>query len=520
MPRVRMLLASLLSGSLAAATLSGCGGKSKNDDYEPPPAVASNTQAPPVTPKTEPPKIGDSDPKDPTPMPPPVAKFPVTPLPQVPMPPLPGPKDPPDPKDPPAKNPPPMPFMPPPPPDMAKEPEKKDPKEPFKWPTSLYGRPMAEFIRDINDPDPAIREMALRTLPGFGPNALEPATKIVLRHMQVANEKDPGVRAAAFEAVGALAQFGKDGGLDKESDTNEAIRILYNAADAGGATRLHAVNTLASFGPKAEIAIPFLVGGNMTVLEPAYETRRAIATTLGAISFNKEKGPNQQALHCLADVLIKDRSAAVRLAAYQSIVLLGPPYLPPAPIVPGKPKPAMKVDEKAVEGYVKLIKSRLLPYKAEPGTKEPESPTGLMERDRQVEIFARFTLMRFELKEINDENVKGITKYIVVENKDSGPKLQALNALGMMGEFAARAIDDVAKALNDEDPRVVTTAVSVLVAMGKKAEPALDLLEKLKTRGSKEGEKDAKDYPRKYYEDLAKEAIKAIKEAKPPPKLP
>jgi len=58
----------------------------------------------------------------------------------------------------------------------------------------------------------------------------------------------------------------------------------------------------------------------MTVLEPAYETRRAIASTLGAIAYNKDAGPSPKALHCLTDVLIKDRSAAVRLAAFQSIV--------------------------------------------------------------------------------------------------------------------------------------------------------------------------------------------------------
>src|SRR5439155_7403834 len=131
-------------------------------------------------------------------------------------------------------------------------------------------------------------------------------------------------------------------------------------------------------------------------------------------------------------------SAAGRLAAYQSIFALGPPYLPP---VPPQTKPS-KVDAKAVEGYVKSIKTRLLPYKAEPGKKERESPTGLMERDKQVEIFVRFAIMRLDEKEINEDNLIGISKYVVAPG-DSGPKLVALNALSFMGELSSRRISDV-----------------------------------------------------------------------------
>lgn len=510
MLRARSILTSVLAGTLAATSLAGCGGKNKADgDFEPPPAVAANPAAPVAPPPVEPPAPPkNAEPKTPgskgEPMPP------DAPLPAVPPPIFSGAKDPP------AKEPP-MPFVPPPMPDRpAPTVEKKDPDKPFEWPTSLYGRPMSEFIKDINDNDPAIREMALRTVPAFGPASREPATKFVLWHMDFVNEKDPGVRAAAYEAIGILVQYGKDGGLDKEADTTEAIRLLYTSADRGGGIRLHAVQTLASFGSKAEVAIPYLVGQNMTVLEPAYETRRTIASTLGAIGFNKETGPSAKALHCLSDVLVKDRSAAVRLAAYQSIVSLGPPLLHVPPPPPGQPKPAPKVDEKAVEGYVKSIKTRLLPYKAEVGSKERESPTGFMERDRQVEIFARLALMRLDPKEVNDDNLSGIAKYIATPGNDSGPKRQALNALGLMGEASSRKISEVLRALEDENPSVVTEAVTTLVMMGKEGKPAIEFLEKLKLRGSKKDEKDAKDLPKEYYADLATRAIKAINEAKPP----
>ena len=499
MLRARSIFASVVAGSCTLVALAGCGGKNKSEaDYEPPPAVVANT-APPVEPKVEP-KPPTPDPK----VPPQVDPVPPkSELPNVPPPTLPMPKEP-------AAKDPPMPFVPPPMPDRPMV-EKKDPDKPFDWPTSLYGRAMSEWMKEINDNDPAIRETALRTIPNFGPPARKAGTKAVLFRMNGVNETDPGVRAAAFEAIGAFAQFSADGGLDSEAETTEAIRILLLSLQAGGATRLHAVNTLASFSSRAAGAIPTLIGLDMTRQERAYETRRAVASTLGSIAFIKDSGPSARALHSLSDVLVHDPSAAVRLAAYQSIVALGPPQLPP---VAGQPKLPMMVDVKAVDGYVKSIKTRLLPYKAEPGTKERESPTGLMERDRQVEIFARLALMRLDVKEINDDNLTGIARYIATPG-DSGPKLQALSALSLLGELSSRKINDVLRALDDEDPQVATSAVSTLVAMGTAGKPAIEFLEKLKTRGSKKEDKEAKDLPKEYYADLATRAIRAIKEAKP-----
>ena len=501
-PRVML---SIAFGGLLAATATaavGCG-KSKEGDYEPPPAVVQNS-TPAVEPakgdlpKVDPPAPKPEEPPKPkdisTPIPPPFT-LPPPPPPVIPQPgPMPMAKDPPNV---------PLPGIGPPP--MPKEQPKLDPNKPFEYPTAIYGRPLAEYIRDCNDPDPAIREQGLRTIPNFGPAGRTAGTKVVIQRMNGANETDPGVRAAAFEAVGAFAAFSPDGNLETDADTTEAIRILVLSLDAGGATRLHAVNTLASFGPRANSAISALIGQNLTKLERAYETRRSVANTLGAISMVKDAGPSERSLHCLTDVMVHDPSAAVRLAAYQSIVLLGPPLLP---LAAGEKGPA-KPNAKAVEVFVKSIKLRLLPYKAEPGTKQKDSPTGLMERDRQVEIFTRLALMRLELKEQTDENLAGISKY-VTQPGDSGPKLQALGALQFMGAAAAKRINDVCKALEDEDTNVVLAAATTLVAMGTEGKPAIEFLEKMKSRGTTKEEKAQ-------YAQLADSAIKAIKEAKPLP---
>lgn len=483
--RRRPAPALLLAAIVPLLGVAGCGSKPKPE----PEGSAAVTPTPTPMPHTPPDKAGDTTagttPPAGNPLPPPKPSGEVVP-PKAPgatdpmrpggttfppFPPAPPPDTTPRPKDPPTAG---MnPQVPPQPPKdpLAKDPP-KEPKKEFEWPTALYGKGMNDFIREAMDADPAIREFAMRTLPGFGPAARREAAKVVLNRME--KETDPGVRAAAYEAAAAFATMGKDGrgreiGFEDETDTKEAIRLLYNAADQGlrgGGTRLHAIQTLAAFGPKAEVAVSFLTGQNISS-DSAYETRRALAVTLGVIGSDDQNVPNVKALNCLLNTLIHDPSAAVRLAAFQSVVSLGPPQMPPAPGAPAKPPP--KIDEKLTAGYVASIKKRLQPA--------PKPAVGLVEKDRQVEIFARLALMRLDAKEITDENLDGITKYLDSATDSSGVRQQALGALAALGPGAERRINNVVKAMKGEDLAVAFAAVNTLAAMGKLAKPAVEQME-------------------------------------------
>jgi hypothetical protein len=405
------------------------------------------------------------------------------------------------------------PTLPPPPPAPAKPPEPKEKtvgsvKVP-EWPTEINGKRPAEFIKDLTDTDPYVRQFALRALPLFGPAVRKEAglAKGILARMDPTKEYDPGVRAAAFEAAGAI-------GFDDGNDFDEAVRLLFVTADQsarGGAGRLYAVQALTTVGPKAWKAVPVLTSANVYD-DPAYETRAAVATCLGAIAFHELTGPSPRALTCLAERLAHDRSAAVRLAAMQSLVVLGPPFLPRPPgltAIPIRevkdPKDLPRRDEAATAKLTESIRRRLAPAKGDKG-----GATGLVEKDPQVEVFARLALMRFDPKEIDDENLTGITKYL--SGKDTGVKLVALNALTTLGgEPAARKIDDVVRALSDEHPAVAGAAATCLVGMGDRAKGAIPALEKLKDRGTTKEEKEQ-------WAKLSAEAVRLIREAgKPPP---
>jgi HEAT repeat protein len=332
--------------------------------------------------------------------------------------------------------------------DPAKQPE-------FKWPTQIGGKGLADWLKDATESnDPAVREFALKTLPGFGPDARKMCSRKLLARMRA--EPDPGVKFTVFSTVATL-------GLE-DSELQDGIVILANIVDngaAGGLSRLHAVESLAMFGSKAEGAIPQLTG--KACLDPAYVTRRTIAETLARVGFNEKSGPNLKALNRLAATLAKDESAAVRMAALQSLVLLGPPWAGPPP---GKGLPG-PTDWKACKTVVESMKSRLVVRKS----------LGIVESDKQLEIWCRVVLMRFDQKELaNEEHLDEITKNLS-PTSEIGPKLQALQALVLFGERAGSQVDKVVPLLKEEDPLVLAAVLGTLASMGVRAEPAIPELE-------------------------------------------
>src|SRR5262245_47747267 len=362
---------------------------------------------------------------------------------------------------------------------------------------------------DVDYPDPTTREFSVRMLPMFGPAAQKSNVSKLLVKRMVA-EKDPGVRAAVYSAVAQIA-------FDNDNDNKEALRLLAGVVDTGGTNRVHAIQTIAAFGPKGEVAITALTG--VAMKDPAYETRRSIANTLGSVGFNEKTGPNMRALTALADRLAYDESAAVRVEALQALMRLGPPWLE---VRKPDDKNPPKIDPKTAEVIIKYMKVRVGDPKAKP-------PVVGLEKDRQVEIWARLVLMRFDPKEVNDDNLDAFARYLT--GSEPAVKVQALNAMGILGEMAAKKLNDVVRVLeekNDQIPQIAACA-QVMMSMGAGAKPALPNLKKMNDEKKKELNAKAlelakkKDDPQLTGEKLALEelvkvleaAIKHIDEAKP-----
>jgi HEAT repeat protein len=386
-----------------------------------------------------------------------------------------------------------------------KEPDKKDsPKQPeIKWPTEINGKSLHDILKDMEDPDPHIRQLAARTLPNFGtPAQKDPAVgKMLIKRMKSVNESDPSVRVAVFSAIGTFVSLGSFA----DDDTKEMVRLLAEIVDTNAPasmTRLTAVQVLATFGHKAESAITKLTGTAIT--DPAYETRRGIAVTLGHIGSNEKSGPNVLALSKLADVLAKDTSAAVRMEAMQSLMLLGPPW----EAVKGTGKEPPVIDTKKAGDVVKAMKIRV----GDPGAKPP---THGLEKDKQVEIWARLVIMRFDpVNEINDANIDALAKHLA--STDVNVKAQALQALLIVGEEAGKKWKDVVTIMEDKTAPAPLTlgAIQTLMAMSAGGKPALPALKKMLEDKKSEFEKKKGEFEKKLEELKKLEAAKTSLEPK------
>jgi hypothetical protein len=401
-----------------------------------------------------------------------------------------------------------------PPKDVPKEKDKDkgptDPDKRYKWPTEIAGKNLAAWLKDVTNPDPAVREFALKTLPNFGPENVREAAgagKLLVNRLRFTGdggEPDPGVRLTLFNAIAVV-------GFKDERDEKEALRILgvtVDQAPSGELRRLQAVQALGMFGPKAEDQVARLTG--VALRDPAYETRRSIANTLARIGFDERKGPNIAALRALAGTLSHDVSAAVRMEALQSLVILGPPWAGPA--APGGKGPPPAIDQPAANYIADAMRTRLglPPGKANPPIGKVPVVKGpapkKLETDKQLEIWCRVVLMRFDPTEINNANLAEISKHIA--DAELGPRLQALQALSLFGEQAGERIQDVVPALRDEEPVVVSTTLNTLAAMGVKAEGAVPVLEELQ----KKWEKRREDKMKENFKDLQfKDAFEKLK---------
>lgn len=376
-----------------------------------------------------------------------------------------------------------------------KEPDKKEPeKKEYKWPTEINGKNIDAVMKDLTDLDPVNREYAARTLPNFGPAAQkEQVSKLLIDRMK--KEPDPGVRFALYTAVGSIA-------FDNNNDNTEALRILSEVVDlapSGSSSRYNAVQTIAMFGPRGYGTITKLTG--VAAKDAAHETRRVIASALGRVASSEETGPNMVAMRSLADHFAKDPSAAVRMEALQSLMLLGPSWAE-VKKAGAKENPPIKV--KDAEEIVRYMKLRV---------GDPKLKTTGLEKDKQVEIWARLVLMRFDPKEINEDNLDAFAKHLT--GGDIGVKVQALQAIAMMGELAGKKVDSVARLLSDKDLPMQLTLVTVqtLAAMGAGAKPAIPKLKEFLTEVNKTIDK-LKEEEAKMKTEMNKIAIADVEKKK------
>jgi HEAT repeat protein len=325
-------------------------------------------------------------------------------------------------------------------------------------PQVIGGKNLKQWIAETRSPDPGVRENALRTLPLFGKEARKASHALITELA----DQDTSLRVNAIIAIG---QIGLDG-ENLEAGVKGLSKALMN--DAQHINRMQAAVALGRLGTDAKAGVSALCSAVRDSFN-SWETRRAAAIALRAVALEKD-GPDPKAIYALVRGA-SDVCEKVRLEALMSLIYLGRPH--------------QKADfESEKVGLERLIR----------------------DRDVLVSLWARVALMRID--KISETHVRVLGQ--TLRSTNLAHRLNAANALGMIGPEAKSQIPDLIEALGDKEETVIVAAMTALALMGDEASRAIPALQKL-TESKNE-----------VLRELAKQAIEQIKNGdkmkKAPPK--
>jgi HEAT repeat protein len=314
------------------------------------------------------------------------------------------------------------------------------------YPSQVGGKTLPEWLKELGESkDGAARELAVKTLPAFGPAAREPALRPLLKACR--EDSDPGVRVNAILTLGAMGANNKE----EAKMIIDALIIAINQGSVGGMVRLHATRAIANYGSfpeQADNAIPTLVN---IAKDPSWETRKSIAYALGRIGGPTRKspeakplppgalpppvdpktGPNPAALKALL-AMLGDASATVRLEVVESMVSLGPPAV------------SIEQYSATVTPYMTAILDR---------TKN--------EKDKSVLVWLHMLSMRLDGNLFNDTTIGKIVE--LGRGNDPDATVQALSSLSLLSEKAVpQALPFAREMLRHSEPVVVAAAAGYI----------------------------------------------------------
>lgn len=303
------------------------------------------------------------------------------------------------------------------------------------------GKSLPEWLRDFKNPDPSVRENAIRMVTQFGSISREAVPALIT----ALGEKDSGLRGNAVLALGMI-------GLDDKNMKNGVAALVKLLSDTQGIIRAQAATALGRQGPNAFAAIPELA---KLAKDPfSWEIRKAACYALGQVAMDPRNGPHPLAIGALVNAMT-DASAAVRLEAIMSLVVLGPPT--PA---------AIGLKQTAQLALLKALK----------------------DREEAVVVWAHMGLMRMD--QVSKSEVAAIAKYL--RSKDTSARSQAIRALATLGTEAVDCVPELeTTAANDFEPVVIVGAMYALMHMGNEGKAALARLAKHENEDIKKAAADA-----------------------------
>ena len=342
------------------------------------------------------------------------------------------------------------------------EPPKVPSKEPtkFEYPKLIGGKNLDMWVREMRENlDPSMRELALRTLPMFGPDVRKAASANFLHALT--KDSDYAVRMSALSLVPLI------GFEEKEAKAGIKAMIEYTKSPQVQC-RYDAIAALGDCGGIAREAIPVIVDFGLLDTN-SWQIRRISAQTLGKLAYDPDNGPETKAMSGLIRTLLTEKAIQVRREVVQAVLLLGIP----------QEKQTWVDLRRALEGV-----------KRDP--------------DKSLGIWARVCLMRLEDKKVTqkDPNMRDLLNYLT--HTDPAVRVEAIQGMGAMAGEVTYTLPDLQKVIDkDEDINAAGAAIWVLTAMTSEAQTVVPYLEGVK-----------KSHRTEAIRRTAEEALKAMIEIK------
>jgi HEAT repeat protein len=291
-------------------------------------------------------------------------------------------------------------------------------------PKEVGGKTIEQWIKDMSDHDPSVRETAIQTVLQFGPAARKAVPALITE----TQDRDASIRTNAAVALGQI-------GFDEKDLKRGVAALVRLLSDSQAIVRYQATMALGRIGTDASESTSYLATYTIKDLS-SWPIRKAAAFALGSVAGKEKDDPDARAINGLVYALSNDPSAQVKLEALMSIVLLGPP-------------------------------------KSDSTKEAAEQVLRRLTRDKShvLAIWAHVGLMR--MNKVTESGVLAIAK--LLSSPDQMTRMHAVRALVTLGTDAKPAVPMLLKALQEKDPTTRHVAAMALAAIAdsKTAVPAL-----------------------------------------------
>jgi HEAT repeat protein len=328
-------------------------------------------------------------------------------------------------------------------------------------PTKVGGKTLKQWITDLKNSDPSLRETAVRAIGQFGGAAKEAVPDLIAR----LSDPDYGVQVNAAIALRAVGVANMD-----KKDVPMAVKGLTQMLGVGGTASLHAAVAIADYGAEARIAVTNLISNTKNT--KSWEVRRVAAGALGRVAADPKDGPEPRVVQTLLGLVNSDPCGPVRMESILALGSVGPIRQDLLRSVNDVMAKVIRDDkDDAVKVWAHVMKANLNP------SDKPASVSFAVSKldkgEPNVRAQAARALGILGAKEQLGRLVEALTD---LEGASSNA---AAVLVGLKDDLTAAHVADVAKLLDDKDRNVQIQAVNVLSSLGAKAKPHIPALAKL-----------------------------------------